>query len=59
VLRSLYIDVLELLGEAQPGLPIARAGGFTIITKSGGFGAADALVDLLGHLGGLEREGGA
>ena len=58
VLRSLDIDVLELLGEAQPGLPIARAGGFTIITKSGGFGAADALVDLLGHLGGPERESG-
>ena len=56
VLRSLHIAVLELLGEARPGLPIARAGGFTIITKSGGFGTADALVDLLGHLRGAELE---
>jgi len=56
VLRKLDIPVLELLGEALPGLPIARAGGFTIITKSGGFGNADTLVDLFGHLGGLERE---
>ena len=56
VLRSLDIAVLELRGEALPGLPIARAGGFTIITKSGGFGTADALVDLLGHLVGAKRE---
>ena len=56
VLRNIGITVLELLGEALPGLPIARANGFTIITKSGGFGNAGTLVDLLGHLGGLERE---
>ncbi|SEQ48356.1 Uncharacterized conserved protein YgbK, DUF1537 family [Devosia sp. YR412] len=56
VLRKLGIAVLELLGEALPGLPIARAGGFTIITKSGGFGDAETLVDLFGHFGGLQRE---
>lgn len=56
VLRALDIDVLELLGEALPGLPLARAGGFTIITKSGGFGGPDALVELLAQAG-TERKG--
>lgn len=55
VLRALDITVLQLLGEALPGLPIARAGGFTVITKSGGFGQPEALVDLLGHLAGTRR----
>ena len=55
VLRALGIGILELQGEALPGLPIARAGGFTIITKSGGFGEPDALLRLLGHLAGSER----
>lgn len=50
VLRALGISMLELLGEALPGLPIARAAGFTIITKSGGFGESGALLDLLGPL---------
>ena len=56
VLRALGIEVLELLGEALPGLPLARAGGFTIITKSGGFGGPDALVELLAQAG-TERKG--
>ena len=56
VLRALGIGLLELGGEALPGLPIARAGGFTIVTKSGGFGQPDALLRLLGHLGEQERE---
>ena len=55
VLRTLGIGILELAGEALPGVPIARAGGFTIITKSGGFGEPDALLRLLGHLGEPER----
>lgn len=55
VLQALGITSLDLLGEALPGLPIARAGGFTIITKSGGFGDSDALLHLLGHLGGAEQ----
>lgn len=47
VLEHLGIAVLEVLGEALPGLPIARAAGFTLITKSGGFGAPDALAGIL------------
>jgi D-threonate/D-erythronate kinase len=55
VLRSIGIGILQLVGEALPGLPIARAGGFTIITKSGGFGTPDTLLRLLGHSGGEDR----
>jgi uncharacterized protein YgbK (DUF1537 family) len=55
VMRALGIGILDLRGEALPGLPIARAGGFTIITKSGGFGQPDALLRLLGHLAEPER----
>lgn len=55
VLQALGIGVLHLLGEALPGLPIARAAGFTIITKSGGFGEPDTLARLLGHPGTQER----
>ena len=54
-LRALGITTLELHGEALPGLPIARAGGLTIITKSGGFGEPDTLLRLLGKLAGPER----
>jgi D-threonate/D-erythronate kinase len=47
VLEQLAISVLELIGEALPGLPVARAGRLTVATKSGGFGEADSLVRLL------------
>jgi len=50
VLEGLGVDRLELLGEALPGLPIARAKQFTIITKSGGFGDRQTLVRLLDRL---------
>ena len=47
LLLHLDIKVLELLGEVQPGLPLARAGGLTIITKSGGFGDRQTLARLV------------
>ena len=47
ILGQLGITMLELLGEALPGLPIARAGDLTVVTKSGGFGDPDTLVRLL------------
>ena len=56
ILEALGIGHVTLLGEALPGLPIARAGGFTIITKSGGFGDRDTLVRLLDSGSGHERE---
>jgi uncharacterized protein YgbK (DUF1537 family) len=59
VLRALGIQVLDLQGEALPGIPVARAGRFTIITKSGGFGQPNALAKVLGHLAGTMRESNA
>lgn len=50
VLARLEIGLLRLVGEAQPGLPVSiaanRTDGPCFLTKSGGFGASDALVRL-------------
>jgi uncharacterized protein YgbK (DUF1537 family) len=56
VLQHLGIRTLELLGEAQPGLPIAKAGGLTVVTKSGGFGDPETLVRLLAPYSTLESD---
>jgi uncharacterized protein YgbK (DUF1537 family) len=48
LLRRLGCRVLEVGGEAAPGIPWSRASDRTaVVTKSGGFGVASALVDLL------------
>lgn len=46
ILRQLGVRILELVGEAQPGLPLARVGDYTVITKSGGFGDPQTLCRL-------------
>lgn len=46
VLHAMDISVLEITGEILGGLPVSTAGDLTIITKSGGFGAPDALVQV-------------
>jgi uncharacterized protein YgbK (DUF1537 family) len=43
VLGALKIEQLALLGEVLEGMPLARCGDLLIMTKSGGFGAPDAL----------------
>ncbi|MGK9168430.1 hypothetical protein KXR53_19110 [Inquilinus limosus] len=43
VLARLGIGRVRLSGEVLPGMPLARAGGFVLITKSGGFGSTEAL----------------
>lgn len=52
VLAAMGIGLLEVVGEALPGMPICRALGFGngpfIVTKSGGFGATEALSLLAG-----------
>jgi uncharacterized protein YgbK (DUF1537 family) len=62
VLARLGVGVLELLWEAAPGIPVSRALGtaepFEVVTKSGGFGGPDALVDLVALVGrSMERAG--
>src|SRR5690606_25641580 len=41
ILQRLGIGVLQVVGEAMPGLPVANGGGLTFVTKSGGFGGED------------------
>ncbi|PTW63202.1 uncharacterized protein YgbK (DUF1537 family) [Breoghania corrubedonensis] len=52
ILRRLGVGLLELKGEALPGIPVSRAldgpVGLVVVTKSGGFGEPDALVRLFG-----------
>ncbi len=49
LLRGLDIAQLDLLGEVLAGVPVARcpASGMTVITKSGGFGEAALLKQLV------------
>ena len=48
LLRHLGCRVLEVGGEAAPGIPWSRVpGGATVLTKSGGFGGGTALLELL------------
>jgi uncharacterized protein YgbK (DUF1537 family) len=46
VLDALGIDVLDLDGDVLPGLPLSRAQGLMVVTKSGGFGDARTFVAL-------------
>jgi uncharacterized protein YgbK (DUF1537 family) len=51
VLAQMGIVHFRLEGECLPGLGLAYADGQCIIAKSGGFGGAETLVTLAGHLG--------
>ncbi|HEX5935649.1 MAG TPA: four-carbon acid sugar kinase family protein [Pseudorhizobium sp.] len=46
VLAKIGIARFRLLGECRPGLGLASAGGWHIITKSGGFGSPETLRDI-------------
>jgi uncharacterized protein YgbK (DUF1537 family) len=50
-LNAMGIDVLRLVGEVQPGLPVSEPLDFPdalrIVTKSGGFGDPDCLANLV------------
>ena len=56
VLDALGAATLDVLGEAAPGVPMARAifpgGELNVLTKSGGFGDPSLLAHLLGALRG-------
>lgn len=47
VLGHMGIGLVEVLGEALAGLPIAQTLRFKLITKSGGFGEPDALAGIV------------
>lgn len=46
VLDGLVVRVLDLCGDMAPGLPLSLGGRWRIVTKSGGFGEAGALLHL-------------
>lgn len=52
VLDDMGIGVLEVLGEIVEGLPVSMAGALKIISKSGGFGEAGTLVEVVRRFGG-------
>ena len=43
-------ETLEVQGTVAPGVPMSRFRDRQLITKGGGIGEKDLLVDLLGHL---------
>lgn len=47
ILEQMGVRVLQVVGEALPGLPLARFNGVSLITKSGGFGDEEILRRLL------------
>lgn len=47
VLAKLGVDVLQMRGELQPGLPVSYVRDLCIVTKSGGFGGPETLSQLL------------
>ncbi|CCO50307.1 conserved hypothetical protein [Vibrio nigripulchritudo SOn1] len=47
MLDELGIKVLDLEGELLPGIPVAKALGWRVVTKSGGFGCPDVLSQLI------------
>ncbi|MCA8880043.1 MAG: four-carbon acid sugar kinase family protein [Rhodobacteraceae bacterium] len=53
VLDALDVTLLTLEGEILPGLPLSRAGGWRIVTKSGGFGDPGTLAELVEGQGAL------
>nr|WP_320142364.1 four-carbon acid sugar kinase family protein [uncultured Cohaesibacter sp.] len=54
ICARLNIGILQVLGEVLPGLPMSKSTGsgdhLYIITKSGGFGSKDTLVNLVSKL---------
>lgn len=56
VLAALGIAHMALDGEVLPGVPLGRAGGLRIVTKSGGFGGPDLLLDFADLLRGVQDD---
>ncbi len=62
VVRALGAEGVKLEGEVSPGIPMGRLiggdfNGLRVVTKAGGFGGEEALVDMIRYLKGCEGEG--
>jgi uncharacterized protein YgbK (DUF1537 family) len=51
VLDRLGVAVLDLQGDLLPGLPLSRGGSWCIVTKSGGFGGTETLLQVVRRAG--------
>ncbi|MEM2904949.1 MAG: four-carbon acid sugar kinase family protein [Candidatus Bathyarchaeia archaeon] len=63
-LRAFDAKAVELKGEVAPGTPLGRLlggrwDGLPVVTKAGGFGAPDAIIDALRHLGRFRQASGS
>ena len=51
VCRGLGVESMEIMGEVQPGVPVlALSNGVRAVTKAGGFGSGDALIEAVKYL---------
>lgn len=51
VCRGLGVESMEITEEVQPGVPVlALSNGVKAVTKAGGFGSGDALIEAVKHL---------
>jgi uncharacterized protein YgbK (DUF1537 family) len=51
VCRALEVEGFEILEEVEPGIPLLRLdGGLRAVTKAGGFGEKDALINIVKYL---------
>lgn len=51
VCRGLGVESMEITGEVQPGVPVlALSNGVRAVTKAGGFGSGDALIEAVKYL---------
>jgi len=51
VCGGLGVESMEITGEVQPGVPVlALSNGVRAVTKAGGFGSGDALIEAVRHL---------
>lgn len=51
VCRGLGVESMEITGEVQPGVPVlALSNGVRAVTKAGGFGSGDALIEAAKYL---------
>ena len=50
ITERLGIKNIQILDEVQPGVPVLKLDRLTAVTKAGGFGQADALIQATQYL---------
>ena len=50
ITKKLGIENIQILDEVQPGVPVLKLDHITAVTKAGGFGQADTLIQATQYL---------